>query len=124
MARDLYELLGVSPDASPEDIHSAYRRLARRYHPDVNSGAGAGARFKEVSRAYEVLSDPAQRASYDRAAPAPAPAVRPPTRTAARPARGARAPYFSDRVSGRDVPRFLDVQVRVRLGGFTFKFWL
>jgi curved DNA-binding protein CbpA len=122
MTRDFYELLGVSPEASPEAIHSAYRRLARRYHPDVNAGVGAGARFKEVSRAYEVLSDPEQRASYDRAAPARA--VRPPARTDARPAHSARAPYFSDRVSRRDVPRFIDAQVRVRLGGFSFRFWL
>ena len=122
MTRDLYNLLGVSPDASPEAIHSAYRRLARRYHPDLNAGAGTGARFKEVSRAYEVLSDPEQRASYDRAAPAPA--IRPRAHTGARPAPGVRAPYFSDRVARRDVPRFVDLQVRVRLGGFTFKFWL
>src|SRR5438105_1120744 len=107
MMRDPYELLGVSADASAEEIHRAYRRLARRYHPDMNAAAGADARFKEVSDAYEVLSDPEQRASYDRSAAAP-PVRRPST---PRPA-GVRVPYFSER-SRRDVPRFVDRGTRV-----------
>ncbi|UFP93965.1 molecular chaperone DnaJ [Gloeobacter morelensis] len=66
MARDLYETLNVSRDASKEDIKRAYRKLARQYHPDVNKDAGAEDMFKELSRAYEVLSDDEQRARYDR----------------------------------------------------------
>lgn len=62
---DYYEDLGVSRDASTEDIKRAYRRLARRLHPDVNPGAEAEEQFKRVSRAYEVLSDPEKRQSYD-----------------------------------------------------------
>jgi curved DNA-binding protein len=64
--RDYYELLGVSRDASNEDIRSAYRKLARQYHPDVNKDPGAEDRFKEISEAYEVLSDPDKRERYDR----------------------------------------------------------
>jgi curved DNA-binding protein len=64
--RDYYEALGVSRDASTEDIRRAYRRLAREYHPDVNKEAGAEDRFKEISEAYEVLRDPEKRERYDR----------------------------------------------------------
>jgi curved DNA-binding protein len=63
--RDYYESLGVSRDASPEEIRRAYRALARKYHPDVNKEAGAEDRFKEISEAYEVLRDPDKRARYD-----------------------------------------------------------
>jgi molecular chaperone DnaJ len=66
MARDYYETLGVSRDADKEEIKQAYRRLARKYHPDVNKEAGAEERFKEINRAYEVLSEPEVRARYDR----------------------------------------------------------
>ncbi len=66
MARDYYEILGVSRDADKEEIKRAYRRLARKYHPDVNKEAGAEERFKEINRAYEVLSEPETRARYDR----------------------------------------------------------
>jgi len=65
--KDLYEILGVSPEASAEEIKRAYRRLARKYHPDLNPGdKEAAERFKEINEAYEILSDPQKRAEYDR----------------------------------------------------------
>jgi len=66
MARDYYEILGVDRSTDKEEIKRAYRRLARKYHPDVNKEAGADERFKEINRAYEVLSEPETRARYDR----------------------------------------------------------
>ncbi|MEZ0074149.1 DnaJ C-terminal domain-containing protein [Planotetraspora sp. GP83] len=63
--RDFYEILGVPRTAGREEIQRAYRKLARSYHPDVNKDPGAEDRFKEVSEAYEVLSDPGTRKSYD-----------------------------------------------------------
>ena len=66
MSQDLYDLLGVARDADADAIKKAYRRLARQYHPDVNPDPEAQEQFKEVSRAYEVLSDPQKRAAYDR----------------------------------------------------------
>lgn len=66
MAKDLYEILGVSRDAKADEIKKAYRKLARKYHPDVNPGdASAEKRFKEISEAYGILSDPKKRAQYD-----------------------------------------------------------
>jgi len=64
-ARDFYEVLGVSRTASQEEIQRAYRTLARKYHPDMNKDPGAEERFKDVSEAYQVLSDPQQRRRYD-----------------------------------------------------------
>ena len=63
--KDYYDALGVKPDASEADIKSAYRKLARKYHPDVSKETGAEERFKAVNEAYEVLRDKAKRASYD-----------------------------------------------------------
>jgi curved DNA-binding protein len=67
---DYYQVLGVDRSASQQDIQRAYRRLARRFHPDINSQPGAEERFKQIGEAYEVLSDEKKRARYDRLGPA------------------------------------------------------
>jgi len=64
--RDYYEVLGVSRQASQVEIKTSFRRLARKYHPDVSHEPDAEARFKEINEAYEVLGDPEKRAQYDR----------------------------------------------------------
>jgi molecular chaperone DnaJ len=64
--RDYYEVLGVARDADENAIKSAYRKLARQYHPDVNKSADAGEKFKEINEAYEVLSSAEKRQVYDR----------------------------------------------------------
>jgi curved DNA-binding protein len=69
VAADYYEVLGVSRDASSEELQRAYRRLARRNHPDVNKDPEAEERFKEINDAYHVLSDPKLRARHDRYGP-------------------------------------------------------
>jgi len=63
--KDYYEILGVSRDATADDIKKAFRRLARKYHPDVSKAPDAEARMKEVNEAFAVLSDPEKRAAYD-----------------------------------------------------------
>jgi curved DNA-binding protein len=63
--KDYYKVMGVARDASADDIKQAYRRLARKYHPDVSKEKDAVARFKEIGEAYEVLRDPEKRAAYD-----------------------------------------------------------
>ena len=64
--RSWYQVLQVDPQAEPEILEAAYRRLAKKYHPDVATSPDAGARMKEITAAYAVLRDPRQRAAYDR----------------------------------------------------------
>jgi curved DNA-binding protein len=64
--RDYYEILGINRDATQDAIKQAYRRLARKYHPDVSKEADAEKRFKDLGEAYEVLKDPEKRAAYDK----------------------------------------------------------
>ena len=63
--KDYYQTLGVVRDASTEDIKKAYRKLARKYHPDVSKDPQGEAKFKEVAEAYEALKDDERRAAYD-----------------------------------------------------------
>lgn len=66
MSNSLYDTLGIAKNASSEEIKKAYRRLARKYHPDINKEKGAEDKFKEINAAYEILSDEQKRAQYDR----------------------------------------------------------
>ncbi|TMR31082.1 DnaJ domain-containing protein, partial [Actinomadura geliboluensis] len=65
MANDYYATLGVRRDASADEVKKAYRRLARELHPDVNPDPETQEKFKEITQAYEVLSDPKKREMYD-----------------------------------------------------------
>ncbi|WP_223422838.1 DnaJ C-terminal domain-containing protein [Tateyamaria pelophila] len=71
--KDYYKALGVAPDASADEIKRAFRKGARKYHPDINTDAGAEASFKDVNEAYEVLKDPEKRAAYDQLRNGPPP---------------------------------------------------
>ena len=64
--RDYYDILGVARDATQDDIKQAYRRLARKYHPDVSKEVDADTKFKDIGEAYEVLKDPEKRAAYNK----------------------------------------------------------
>lgn len=66
MAKSLYATLEIGDNATPDEIKKAYRKLARKYHPDVNKDSGAEDKFKELNAAYEVLSDPQKKAQYDK----------------------------------------------------------
>ena len=66
---DYYSILGVTKDASQKDIQTAFRRLARKHHPDVNKDQGSEAKFKKINEAYEVLKDPEKRQKYDQLGP-------------------------------------------------------
>jgi curved DNA-binding protein len=101
--KDYYAVLGVSREASQDEVKRAYRRLARKYHPDVSKEANAEERFKEVQEAYEVLKDPEKRAAYDQVGRGfrPGQDFRPPPDWASGfefsgPAAGAGAGRFSD----------------------------
>ena len=63
--KDYYKVMGVNRDSTSDEIKRAYKKLARKYHPDVNKATDAEVRFKEVGEAYAVLKDPEKRASYD-----------------------------------------------------------
>ena len=63
--RDYYEVLGVSKGATADELKKAYRKLSKKYHPDINKEADAEDKFKEISEAYEILSDPQRKAAYD-----------------------------------------------------------
>ncbi len=63
--RDYYEVLGLSKSATKDEIRKAYRKLSKKYHPDLNKAADAEDKFKEATEAYEVLSDESKKANYD-----------------------------------------------------------
>ena len=72
--KDYYKTLDLSPTANAAEIKAAFRKAARKYHPDINTGADAEAKFKEVNEAHEVLKDPERRAAYDQLGQEPQPA--------------------------------------------------
>jgi curved DNA-binding protein CbpA len=103
--RDLYDVLGVSADASAAAIKAVYRQLARTFHPDVNADVDAVEHFREITQAFIVLTDPEQRKAYDR--------HRRPGRLV-RNAQEETETYLGLRVAGIDLGGVLGVSVRVR----------
>ena len=103
--RDLYDVLGVSDDASADEIKAVYRQLARTFHPDVNSDADAVEHFREITDAFLVLIDPEKRAAHDR---------RRLRRRRARRAEEETEAYVGLRVAGIDLGGLLGVSVTVR----------
>ncbi len=96
---NLYAILGVNRTANTNEIKSAYRRLARKYHPDVNSDPSASARFAQINEAYQTLSDPERRKAYDRTGSvSPSKGERSPHSPAARAARRAYYQARADRI--------------------------
>lgn len=71
--KDYYKALGVAPDASADEVKRAFRKNARKYHPDINTDADTEAKFKDINEAYEVLKDPEKRAAYDQLRNGPPP---------------------------------------------------
>ena len=103
MPADLYSVLGVPEDASPETIKAVYRQLARTFHPDVNGDESAVEHFRQITEAYVTLSDPASRSAYDR------------QRGRRRQNGGEESEtYLGLRVAGIDLGRVLGVSVTVR----------
>lgn len=109
-ARDYYRLLQVDPDAEHEVIAAAYRRLATKYHPDINPSPDAEVRMRDINAAYEILRDPEQRAAYDRARGLEA-------RARARPAAGAQSAAASPGLEG-----FLRALVMMVISGIILNF--
>ena len=66
MSKDYYQTLGVSKESSKEDIKSAYKKLAKKYHPDLNKESGSEEKFKEINEAFSVLGDEKKREQFDR----------------------------------------------------------
>lgn len=95
---NLYAILGVNRTATSNEIKSAYRRLARQYHPDVNSDPSATTRFSQISQAYQTLIDPERRKMYDSTGNVSVSAVRPASSAAARAARRAYYQARADRI--------------------------
>jgi len=100
---DLYSVLGVPEDASPETIKTVYRQLARTFHPDVNADEGAVEHFREITEAFVVLSDPEKREAYDRL-----------RRRKPRKRGQETETYLGLRVAGIDLGSLLGVSVKVR----------
>lgn len=115
---DFYQVLGVRPDATPEEIRAAYYRLARTCHPDVSTLPDAEERMRRVNEAYELLSDPERRAAYDRkrGCPEPAPAQRAWEAPSAAPVRSDDPRYSRTRQE--------PVQPRNRTVPFAAAFWI
>lgn len=103
--KDYYKAMGVARDASQEEIKRAYRKLARKYHPDVSKEADAEAKFKEVAEAYEVLRDPEKRKTYDELGSEPPPGenFRPPPNRG-----GGNYEFHSEGFSGAGASAFSD----------------